>query len=167
MINKCYFRYGKYLFKHRWHVMIACFKYGLIWRGLKHDLSKLNLTKEFIPYARFFYGENKPIRDETGYFKPFDSGNPNFEHAWNHHAKKNTHHWQYYCNPKDKDVGGITVLEMPKKDVLEMICDWHGAGLAQHSTTNPRQWYEIHKHQLILHHNTEKLLEEKLKEWYP
>lgn len=164
---KCYFRYSKYLFTHRFYVMLACFKHGLIWRGLKHDLSKLNLHKEFIPYAKFFFSDDKPKRDETGYYKPHDTKNFEFERAWLHHVRKNSHHTQYWVNPKDKDVGGFTVLEMPEKDVYEMVLDWEGAGVAQKSTTNPRQWYEINKHRLILHENSRKLIEKKLKEWYP
>jgi len=52
-----YLKYLKYILKHKWYVMIECFKNGLIWRGLMHDLSKF-LPSEFIPYANFFYGNN-------------------------------------------------------------------------------------------------------------
>jgi hypothetical protein len=146
--------------------MLACFRHGLYWRGITHDLSKLNLTKEFIPYARFFYSDNKPIRDGTGYYKPHDTGNDDFEQAWFHHVKHNSHHWQYHCVPKDKDVGGVTTHPMKDKDILEMICDWEGAGIAQKAKTNPRQWYEINKHHLLFHPVTKLLLEKTLWEWF-
>tara|TARA_Y100000310_G_C20670791_1_gene810169 strand:+ start:1408 stop:1854 length:447 start_codon:yes stop_codon:yes gene_type:complete len=147
--------------------MIQCFKRGLIWRGLKHDLSKLN-PKEFIPYAKFFYDQNnKPKRDSTGYLKPHDTGNIAFERAWNHHIRRNSHHWQCFCYPKDGDIGGINVLEMPKKDVIEMLCDWEGAKRAQKVTGPVTEWYEKNKYKLIFHSNTRQLIEEKLSEWYP
>jgi len=163
---KHYFNYSKYLFRHRFYVMLSCWKHGLIWRGIIHDLSKLNLKEEFIPYAKFFFSDNKPIRDENGYYKPHDTGNPDFEKAWFHHVRNNSHHWQHHCIAKDKDVGGISVHEMKKKDILEMICDWEGAGKSQNAKTNPRQWYEIQKDHLLFHPNTQKFLENKLKEWY-
>lgn len=47
-------KYLKYLLCHKWYVMIECFREGLIWQGLMHDLSKF-LPSEFIPYANFFY----------------------------------------------------------------------------------------------------------------
>jgi hypothetical protein len=148
--------------------MMACFRHGLYWRGLKHDLSKLNLTKEFIPYARFFYSDNKPKRDKTGYYKPYDTGNEPFEKAWVHHLHNNSHHYEHWLNPRKPEDGSVPLtLRMPEKDMLEMICDWEGAGKAQHSTTNQRQWYEINKHHLMLHPESQEFIENKLKEWYP
>ena len=44
-----FFRYLSYVIRHRWFVMIECFKRGLIWRGLTHDLSKFH-PSEFFPY---------------------------------------------------------------------------------------------------------------------
>ena len=51
-----YYKYLQYVIKHKYYVMIECFKVGLYWRGLVHDMSKFR-PSEFIPYARYFYGD--------------------------------------------------------------------------------------------------------------
>jgi len=140
--------------------MVECFKRGLYWQGIAHDFSKL-LPSEFIPYARYFYGNNSDIRkgrDETGYYKPTDTGDKDFDYAWLLHQKRNKHHWQWWVLPEDE--GGIKVLEMPDKYILEMICDWIGAGKAQGFGNNTKEWYNKNKHKMQLHPNTRKKVEE-------
>jgi hypothetical protein len=39
---------------------------------------------------------------------------------------------------------GEKLYDMPDDDVLEMICDWWGAGRAQKTTSCPREWYYAH-----------------------
>jgi len=51
-----YILYLKYIIRHKWYVGIECFKMGVYWRGITHDLSKF-LPSEFIPYAKYFYGD--------------------------------------------------------------------------------------------------------------
>src|SRR3972149_1962592 len=90
-----------YLLRHKWYVMIECFKVGLFWRGIRHDISKF-LPDEFIPYANFFYKKaDKMKRDGTGYYKPTDTGDKAFDFAWLLHQKRNRHHWQWYLLPED------------------------------------------------------------------
>jgi hypothetical protein len=92
---KRHWEYLKYVVRHRWFVMLACFQHGLIWRGLVHDLSKF-LPSEWFPYARFFYepnGTKKTRRDKSGYYKPTDTGDSAFDFAWLLHQKRNRHHW--------------------------------------------------------------------------
>jgi len=66
---KKYKQYLSYLIRHKWFVMLECFKEGLYWQGIIHDLSKF-LPSKLFPYANFFY--NKKVRDKTGYYKPTD-----------------------------------------------------------------------------------------------
>ena len=81
MIKNKYIFYLGYLLKHKFYVFIECFKEGLYWVGLAHDFSKF-LPSEFIPYANFFYDNStKKGRDDTGYYKPTDTGNANFDFA--------------------------------------------------------------------------------------
>ena len=47
-------KYAGYVFRHKFYVALACFKQGLYWRGLTHDMSKF-LPTEWTPYAEFFY----------------------------------------------------------------------------------------------------------------
>ncbi|MDD5358224.1 MAG: DUF5662 family protein [Candidatus Nanoarchaeia archaeon] len=162
---KRHIEYAKYVFKHKWYVMIACFSKGLIWRGLVHDLSKF-LPSEWFPYANYFYEKNgtkKTIRDKTGYYKPTDTGNSDFDFAWVLHQKRNRHHWQWWVLPEDS--GGVKILPMPYKYVVEMFCDWIGAGRAQgvDDWWNPKPWYEINKSKMQLHESTISILEEMMR----
>lgn len=154
-----YLKYLKYLVRHKWFVMIECFKVKLYWQGIVHDLSKF-LPNEFIPYMNYFYGENRDIkigRNKTGYYKPTDTGDKEFDFAWLLHQKRNRHHWQWWILPEDE--GGIKVLEMPEKYLKEMICDWKGAGKAQNNKTSCWIWYLENKNKMKIHPKTRKQLE--------
>lgn len=158
--------YLKYIVRHKWYVLKACTMHGIFWRGLIHDLSKF-LPDEWFPYARFFYnkdGSHRQIRDETGYYKPTDTGNQEFDLAWLYHQKRNRHHWQYWILPEDD--GGVKVLDMPWGYVLEMMCDWQGASLAQNHGIDIRPWYRKNKDKMQLSDLTRKRVETLLKEWY-
>ena len=156
-----YFKYLKYLLTHKWFVMIECFKAGLWYQGLVHDNSKF-LPSEFIPYMNhFFSGDNPPIRDKTGYYKPTDTGDKEFDFAWFLHQKRNKHHWQWWVLPDAK--GTVKVMEMFDRYLEEMICDWRGAGKAQKNLTGVREWYLANKDKMQFNPETTKLLEEKIK----
>jgi hypothetical protein len=45
---KMIIKYLNYLLRHKWYVGIECFKKGLIWRGLVHDLSKFLQANFFL-----------------------------------------------------------------------------------------------------------------------
>ena len=139
-------KYLNYLLRHKWYVGIECFKKGLIWQGLMHDLSKF-LPSEFIPYANYFYGEKNDIkrgRNETGYYKPTDTGDKAFDFAWLLHQKRNRHHWQWWILPEDE--GGVKILEIREPYLTEMICDWVGAGKAQgHFSPKNDKYFETRK----------------------
>ncbi len=86
--NMIYLRYLNYLLKHKLYVFLACVKYKIVWRGVIHDMSKF-LPSEFIPYAKHFHGKIDKGRDNSGYYKPTNSGNPDFEVAWRNHFHRN------------------------------------------------------------------------------
>ncbi len=157
-----YIKYLRYVLRHKWFVMVACFERGLYWQGLVHDISKLR-PSEFFPYANFFYGNNNSIvkgRDKTGYYKPTDTGDGAFDFAWLLHQKRNPHHWQWWLLPEDE--GGLKILEMERQYLLEMLCDWNGAGKAQNNPTPIYEWYSKNKGKMQLHPNTIKQLEEHI-----
>lgn len=141
-----YLKYLSYVLRHKWFVFLECCNRGLVWRGLIHDLSKL-FPSEFIPYAKFFYnkdGTKKQVRDKTGYYKPHDTGDSDFDFAWFLHQKRNNHHWQYHILPKD--ITGVRIFPMGEESTLEMICDWKGASRAQGvSSGSVLEWYEKNK----------------------
>ncbi len=153
-----YIKYLNYLLRHKWFVAEACFKHKLYWLGITHDLSKF-YPSEFIPYANHFYGGKRGInegRDETGYYKPTDTGDDDFDFAWLLHQKRNKHHWQWWILPEDE--GGLKILEIKYPYNVEMLCDWIGAGRAQ-KTKGVKFWYEKNKAKLQLHNNTRMVLE--------
>ncbi len=146
----------KYLIRHKWFVFIECCKEGIIWRGIVHDISKI-LPTEFFPYANHDFDAE---RDETGYYKPTDTGDKKFDFAWLLHQKRNRHHWQWWILPEDN--GGVKVLEMPIKYRKEMVCDWRGAGKAQKNGVETITWYEANKHKMQLGEKTRKWIENKI-----
>ena len=163
---KQYIQYLKYVLRHKWYVMEACFNEGLYWQGIVHDLSKFR-PSEFIPYARHFHnpdGSKKQVRGKTGYYKPTDTGDSDFDFAWFLHQKRNRHHWQYWMIPTDD--GNMVALPMQYRYVIEMVCDWAGAGKAQgfvspkeNKLLETRAWYAKNKDKMVLHHTTRKLVE--------
>jgi hypothetical protein len=164
-----YLKYLRYLLRHKWFVLIECFKYGLYWRGLIHDCSKF-LPDEFIPYADYFYGkENHMIeRKDNNYNKVNNTGDKKFDYAWLLHQKRNKHHWQWWILPETK--GSFIKYEITEPYLTEMLCDWIGAGKAQGKTSpkedplyTVRNWWNIHKNSIILHDNTLLYFETKFK----
>lgn len=160
-------KYLRYLLRHKWYVMTECFRVGLFWRGIMHDLSKF-LPSELIPYANFFYGKRGDSitskRDSSGYYKPTDTGDPAFDFAWLLHQKRNRHHWQWWVLPEDE--GGVKVLPMTPTFRLEMLCDWVGAGKAQGKFSpasdryaETRKWYNANCYKMTLHPETRDWIE--------
>jgi hypothetical protein len=139
--------------------MIACFKVGLYWQGLMHDLSKFR-PSEFFPYANYFYGKPNSYFEAVSKYGCYEAApwgslkediiQDRFDFAWLLHQKRNPHHWQYWILIQDED--GNKILEMPKKYLQEMICDWSGAGKAQgkYQPNELQDWYNSHKDKMQL-----------------
>jgi hypothetical protein len=153
--------YSSYVIRHKWYVFLECCKLGIPLQGIIHDLSKL-LPDEFIPYMHHFGGGIKTGRDKTGYYKPTDTGDPAFDFAWFLHQKRNAHHWQYWCFPRDADDNSpLKTLEMPIKYRKEMVADWRGAGRAQ-GTPNVLKWYSTNQHKIVLGPRTREWVDKEL-----
>lgn len=144
-----WFAYFWYLIKHKYFVCVACFTFGLYWRGLFHDMSKFR-PSEFFPYADYFFGKE---RRGGGYEpKPPYSASLSYDIAWTLHKHRNEHHWQYWVSINDN--GEVSAIPIPKKIVEEMVCDWYGAGKAQKNPVSPRTWFNSKKKTLTLHKET-------------
>ena len=113
------------IFKHfhkicthkRW-VFYYCRKAGIVWRGIKHDLSKFSPT-EFWESVKYYQGTSSPIdaaKKDKGWSK-----------AWMHHKGRNSHHYEYWVD--NHDSGGKPLI-MPFDDALELLCDYLAAGRA-------------------------------------
>lgn len=98
-----------YILDHKLNVLIECWKEGLYIQGITHDLSKF-LPQEFLPYAKkFFFDGQKNVNDEL-----------KWKYAWLRHQHSNKHHWEYWVvDPNNKQA-----IPMPKKYLIEMVCDW-------------------------------------------
>ena len=107
------FKHFKTITKHRHKVIQHCFKVGIGWQGLFHDLSKYSPT-EFIPGAKYYLGTKSPNEKERELF--------GYSLAWMHHKGRNKHHFEYWndLNPATKRYEPV---EMPLRYVTEMFCD--------------------------------------------
>ena len=152
-------QYLGYVLRHKWYVLRECFRYRLFWRGLTHDLSKFSWS-EWSPYVHHFYGPDQKAERvasaNTGYFHAPRAKDP-FNYAWLHHLRLNSHHWQHWLLVQDDD--DDLVLEMPVADVIEMVCDWRGAGMAQGHGDDLVLWYRKHEKKMKLHPNTRQHVE--------
>jgi len=54
-------QYAAYLTRHKFWVGVACFRAGLPYRALRHDMSKLR-PSEWLAYLRSFYGEERTAK---------------------------------------------------------------------------------------------------------
>ena len=142
--------------KHRHQVIKHCYKAGILWQGLFHDLSKYTLT-EFLRGAKFYQGTRSPNeaeREAYGYSK-----------AWMHHKGRNKHHFEYWTdyNPETKR---LEPVEMPTKYVKEMFCDRVAASKiymgSNYNDSAPIEYFLRAKGKRIIHPNTSDLLEKLL-----
>lgn len=151
-----YVKYLKYVIVHKYWVAYACFRQGLWWRAIAHDVSKL-FPSEFFPYAHYFCGDIKRNRDKTGYYKPTDTGDQPFEQAWLKHTRRNNHHWQYWViSTEDNEKR----YPMPINSVIEMLCDWYGAGRAQNAKSSVIEWFAVNRHKMKFHQTTLEIIEQ-------
>lgn len=99
---------------HKFWVFVYCCKFGIVWRGIKHDMSKFSYT-EFWDSVRYYHRGSSPIPrlHEHKKYRP-----------WLHHKGRNDHHseyWHRYSN------GTVFALKMPFDCVLEQVADWLGS----------------------------------------
>ena len=97
--------------------MCGCFRVGLYWRGLTHDLSKYSPT-EFLSGAKYYQGTRSPNtaeREDKGYSE-----------AWIHHKGRNRHHYEYWTD-LSLTTKQYESLHMPRKYLVEMVMDRRAA----------------------------------------
>lgn len=169
-MNK-HLQYLRYVVKHKFCTLVECYKLGILWRGIIHDLSKFS-PSEWSPYVEWFYGgetrytvtkykreeiidgdtivassEKVWLDDRDGRYcytirlLPL-AAKQAFDMALNHHHKHNKHHWPYWVLTRYDSNDNVS-LEMPNEYLREMLADWRGASRAQgmNSTTDVAEWY--------------------------
>lgn len=107
------FLHFKTITKHRHTVIRNCYKAGILWQGLGHDLSKYTPV-EFIPGAKYYLGNRSPNEMERELF--------GYSVAWMHHKGRNRHHFEYWTDYNYK-TKRIEPVNMPDKYIIEMFCD--------------------------------------------
>ena len=142
--------------RHRHRVIAHCAKAGILWQGLRHDLSKYSPT-EFIPGAKYYQGDRSPNERERELFGA--------SRAWLHHKGRNRHHYEYWIdyNPKTRSPEPV---EMPLRFVIEMFCDRVAASKiykgSDYNDGEPYIYFLRIKGKHRMHENTEALLEKLL-----
>ena len=99
--------------RHRHKVIAHCARAGILWQGLRHDLSKYSPT-EFWQGVKFFDGTHSPTEDERRTL--------GYSLAWMHHKGRNRHHWEYWTDYSVEEKRYVPV-PMPRRYMAEMICD--------------------------------------------
>ncbi len=134
----------KTITKHRWLVMCGCFRVGLYWQGLTHDLSKYSPT-EFLRGAKYYQGTRSPNaeeREEKGYSE-----------AWMHHKGRNRHHYEYWTDISPVTHAYEPVL-MPRKYLAEMVMDRRAACMTYqgkaYTSDSPLKYLLRSKERLLL-----------------
>lgn len=144
---------------HRKQVRKMCWKMGLFWQGLVHDLSKYSYTE--LKMCKYWTGKGSPhqaCREAIGYSP-----------SWNHHYHRNKHHFQFWWD--EDEVGKIIPVKMPYKYVIESFCDMVGASKAYGGKTWKEEavwnyWVNKCKGQRLMNKESEYLVEKLIWNYY-
>ncbi len=147
-------KHFKTIHHHKMLVLRHCFKCGLYWQGLTHDLSKL-APVEFLAGAKYWCGDRSP-----------NDGQRRAEGvstAWLHHKGRNRHHLEYWIDYDVTGSGVMAGMKMPNKYLAEMVCDRIAASKNYKGSayTDAASWeyYEHSKKHYLLHPDTRAELE--------
>lgn len=143
---------------HRMIVRDLCFRMGLYWQGITHDLSKY-LPEEFRTGVLYYQGNRSPNaaeREEKGYSE-----------AWLHHKGHNKHHYEYWTDVSIKHDWKIEGVKMPVRYVAEMLADRIAACKVyqkeKYTDRSPWEYYRRMNRFITIHPETRALLEKLLK----
>lgn len=139
--------------RHRWLVRKGCFRVGLYWQGLTHDLSKYSPT-EFLVGARYYQGNRSPNgaeREEKG-----------FSQAWMHHKGRNPHHYEYWT-----DMSPVTrcyeSVPVPRRYLAEMVMDRRAACIVYEGENyhpgSELEYFFRSRERVLMHPQTQQELE--------
>ena len=138
--------------RHRRLVRHYCFKLGLVWQGLTHDLSKYSPT-EFWRGVKYYQGWRSPNDQER-----LENG---VSLAWLHHKGRNRHHFEYWT-----DLSPVTrtyePVDMPVRYLCEMVADRIAACKtyqgAAYTDASALQYLDRAQESRLVHPNTMKRL---------
>lgn len=150
------FLHFKTITRHRHRVIAHCFRAGIGFQGLFHDLSKYS-PAEFIPGARHYLGNRSPNEGEREVY--------GYSLAWMHHKGRNRHHFEYW-----NDLSTVSKMyepvKMPLRFVKEMFCDRVAASKiykgSEYTDAMPLEYFARGNARKKMHADTADLLEEWL-----
>lgn len=146
-------RHFRTITRHRHRVIAHCFRAGIGWQGLFHDLSKYT-PAEFWVGARYYQGTRSPNEEERRLF--------GYSVAWMHHKGRNRHHFEYWTDysPVEKK---MMPVKMPLRYVVEMFCDRLAASKIyqgdNYADSHPLDYFLKGKPRRSIHPETSDLLE--------
>ena len=139
--------------RHRWIVRQGCFRVGLYWQGLTHDLSKYSPT-EFLVGVKYFQGDKSPNGAERN-----DKG---FSEAWMHHKGRNKHHYEYWTDMQP-GTWRYEAIPMPRNYLVEMVMDRRAACIVyqgkNYTPASALYYYVQSKDRNLMHPQTQRELE--------
>lgn len=151
------FRHFYTITRHRHRVIYHCFRAGIGFQGLFHDLSKYT-PAEFIPGAKYYLGTRSPNEAEREAF--------GFSRAWMHHKGRNRHHFEYWVDI-DPKVKKYCPVKMPLRFVIEMFCDRVAASKIYqgkaYTDAHPLTYFERGRINREIHPETSAFLEKLLR----
>ena len=138
---------------HRLLVMAGCFRVGLYWQGLVHDLSKYSPT-EFWTGAKYYQGNRSPNTAERE-----DKG---FSEAWMHHKGRNRHHYEYWTD-MNRQTRCYESVPMPRKYLVEQVMDRRAACMVyqgkNYTAGSALAYFEKSRERELMHPKTRQELE--------
>jgi len=146
-------RHFRTITRHRHRVIAHCFRAGIGWQGLFHDLSKYS-PAEFWVGARHYLGDRSPNEEERAQY--------GYSLAWMHHKGRNRHHFEYWTDysPTTKQMEPV---KMPLRYVAEMFCDRLAASKIyqgeKYAPVHPLEYFLRGKDRRRIHPATSDLLE--------
>lgn len=152
------FGHFKTITTHKFYVAQGCFKLGLYYQGIVHDLSKYS-PSEFIVGVKFFDGHRSPNAIERA-----TSGG--LSTAWLHHKGRNKHHLEYWID-YGTGKGGLAGMKIPLRYICEMVCDRIAASQVylgdKYTDASPWEYYERSKSHYLMHPASRAMLEKLLR----
>ena len=133
-------------------VLTHCFKAGIPFRGLLHDLSKYS-PYEFVGGAKYYQGNRSPNEKERELF--------GCSKSWMHHKGRNRHHYEYWTD-MNMQTRQYESVPMPRKYLVEMVMDRRAACMVyqgkKYTTGAELEYLEKSREKALMHPQTVKEL---------
>lgn len=146
----------KTITKHRHAVIAHSKRAGILFQGLRHDLSKY-APSEFLSGVKYYTGTRSPNEGERKVF--------GYSKAWLHHKGRNKHHFEYWAD-YDMTTHEQRPVPMPKKYIAEMFCDRVAASKTYQGENyiqkHPLEYFMRAKGKRPIHPETSDILEDLL-----